>query len=57
MRDNILNDETTRKEKKFSWQAPELLDLSVINTAGNKDAINPNEGNRGRGGKIEVSPS
>tara|TARA_R110002073_G_scaffold143312_6_gene295254 strand:- start:1661 stop:1834 length:174 start_codon:yes stop_codon:yes gene_type:complete len=57
MSDNILLDENARKEKKATWQAPELLDLSVTSTAGNKDAIATVEGTGGYQNKLDVSPS
>jgi hypothetical protein len=45
------------QKKKDRWHAPRLLNLALPFTSGNKDALAPQEGNRGRGGKVEVSPS
>lgn len=57
MPDHDLPRNNDRKYEKLAWQAPQLLDLSFLNTAGNKDAVNANEGRTGYQGKIEVSPS
>ncbi len=57
MPDNILRNENAREEKKASWQAPRLLDLSVTNTAGHKDAYANAEGTGGYQNKLDVAPS
>lgn len=57
MPEKNLHKNPTNKEGKPCWQAPELLDLTMSSTAGNKDAIANNEGRAGYQNKLEVSPS
>ncbi len=57
MPEKNLHKNPSNKEGKPCWQAPELLDLTMSSTAGNKDAIANNEGRAGYQNKLEVSPS
>ena len=57
MPDNKSQADCVRNYAKSTWHAPQLLDLSMLNTAGNKDALNAVEGRTDYQGKIEVSPS